>query len=273
MDFATLSQALSGLPLGGLRYYPQISSTNDEAAHWAEAGAPDLALVVADEQTGGRGRAGRRWFTPPGAALAFSLVLKDTPPTAKSGTSAVITRLTALGALGVAESLQHDYGLDAQIKWPNDVLLGGRKVGGVLVEAGWLGDRPLAVILGVGLNVSPQSVPPEAETLFPAACLHTYLETPPSRPELLRQILARLIAWRPRLEEPAFLQAWEAHLAFRDEWVSVTQGAENRQGRLLGLESDGRLRLQDRDGKHFSISAGEIHLRPLDTHQEINNAG
>jgi BirA family biotin operon repressor/biotin-[acetyl-CoA-carboxylase] ligase len=273
MDSATLSQTLAGLPLGGLRYYARTGSTNDEAARWAEAGAPDLALVVADEQTGGRGRPGRKWFTPSGAALAFSLVLKDLPPAVSFEAPEQITRLTALGALGVAESLQQDYGLPAQIKWPNDVLLQRRKVGGVLVEAHWLGDRLVGLILGIGLNVSPQSVPSEAEILFPAACLQAYLETPPSRPELLRRILAHLIAWRPRLAEEAFLQAWEARLAFRDEWVAVAQGTGTRQGRVLGLERDGRLRLQDRDGKYFSISAGEIHLRPLEIDQEINNAG
>jgi BirA family biotin operon repressor/biotin-[acetyl-CoA-carboxylase] ligase len=273
MDSTTLSQDLGGLPLGGLRYYARTGSTNDEAARWAETGAPDLALVVADEQTGGRGRGGRKWFTPPGAALAFSLVLRDLPPAVSSEAPERITRLTALGALGVAESLQQDYGLPAQIKWPNDVLLGGRKVGGVLVEVHWLGEQPLALILGVGLNVSHRSVPPEAEILFPATCLQAYLETPPSRPELLRRILAHLIAWRLRLADEAFLQAWEARLAFRGEWVAIAQGRETRQGRVLGIEQDGRLRLQDRDGKYFSISAGEIHLRPLEADQEIKNAG
>jgi len=261
------------MPLGGLRYYPRTGSTNDEAARWVEAGAPDLALVVADEQTGGRGRARRKWFTPPGAALAFSLVLKELPSTLATDTPAAFNRLTALGTLGVAETLQQDYGLPAQIKWPNDVLLERRKVAGVLVEAHWQGDRPLAVILGVGLNVSPLSVPAEAEALFPAACLETYLAIPPSRPELLNRILAHLLAWRPRLADKAFLQAWDSSLAFRNEWVTISDGTEARLGYVLGLEPDGRLRLQDRGGKYFAINAGEIHLRPLDRDQETNNVG
>jgi len=269
MDSAILKQALPGLPLGGLRYYQRTGSTNDEAARWAEAGAPDLALVVADEQTAGRGRAGRKWFTPPGAALAFSLVLKDPP----SATAATITRLTALGALGVAETLQQEYSLPAQIKWPNDVLLERRKVAGVLVEAHWQGDQLVAVILGVGLNVSPLSVPAQAEILFPAVCLQTYLTTPPSRPELLSKILAHLLAWRLRMAEDAFLQAWESRLAFRNEWVAISREKETRQGRILGLDQDGRLRLQDRDGKYFTINAGEIHLRPIGADQEIKHAG
>jgi BirA family biotin operon repressor/biotin-[acetyl-CoA-carboxylase] ligase len=273
MDSATLKQALVGLSLGGLRYYERTGSTNDEATRWAEDGAHDLALVVADEQTRGRGRAGRVWFTPPGAALAFSLVLKGLPGAASPGTSALIPRLTALGSLAVAETLQQEYSLPAQIKWPNDVLLAGRKVAGVLVEAHWQGDRLAAAILGVGLNVSSPSVPAEAEVLFPATCVQAWLATPPSRPELLARILAHLLAWRPRLADQAFLQAWESRLAFYNEWVAVIQASETRQGRVLGLDQDGRLRLQDRSGKIFTIHAGEIRLRQLDFDQENDNAG
>ena len=76
MDLTSLEVALADLPLGEIRFYDQVGSTNDVAAHWGEAGAPDRSLVVADEQTSGRGRAGRVWYTPPGAALAFSLILK-----------------------------------------------------------------------------------------------------------------------------------------------------------------------------------------------------
>ena len=79
MDERTLRKALSNIPLGGLRYFEQTGSTNDVALAWAAAGAPDLALVVAEEQTAGRGRGSHSWFTPPGAALAFSLVIRPLP--------------------------------------------------------------------------------------------------------------------------------------------------------------------------------------------------
>jgi len=109
MEHATLLHALDGLPLGGLRYFERIGSTNDEAAGWVGTGAPDLALVVADEQTSGRGRAGRTWFTPPGAALAFSLVLRSLPVTrgeAPHSHPEIVSRLTALGALARALALR-----------------------------------------------------------------------------------------------------------------------------------------------------------------------
>src|SRR5512147_1345877 len=117
MDQASLQALLSGLPLGAVRYFDTVGSTNDLAARWADDGAPDLSLVAADEQTAGRGRLGRRWITPPGAALAFSLVLTDIR-------QADILRYTALGALAVCDALNLTFSPlpPAQIKWPNDVI-------------------------------------------------------------------------------------------------------------------------------------------------------
>ncbi|MBN1147219.1 MAG: biotin--[acetyl-CoA-carboxylase] ligase [Anaerolineales bacterium] len=274
MDSATLQQALVGLPLGGLRYFDRVGSTNDEADRWARTGAPDLALVVADEQTSGRGRAGRRWFNPPGAALAFSLVLRELPGTrdeARHAPPEVVTRLTALGALATALALRETYGLPALIKWPNDVLLERCKLAGVLVEASWQGEELEAAILGVGVNVTPQAVPPDVLTSFPATCVQAGLGRPLSRQELLCAILSRLLEWRSRLAEIAFLQAWEALLAFRSEWVEVSigQGSQDaRQAQILGLDPQGRLRLRDRQGAIFSLHTGEVRLRPLNIDQE-----
>src|SRR5512147_2557842 len=129
MDEKTLRASLRDMHLGELRFFPTLSSTNDEALAWAAQGAPDLSVVVADEQTAGRGREGRKWFTPPGAALAFSLLMRpvqqETP---------YFPRVVGLAALSVLEALRA-YGLQTQVKWPNDVLLEGRKVAGILVEA------------------------------------------------------------------------------------------------------------------------------------------
>ena len=152
MQLAALEECLDGLPLGPLRYLEQAGSTNDEAVNWADAGAPDLALVIADEQTAGRGRHGRRWFTPPGSALAFSLVLRDnlwtgTLESSPQAFQMVLSRLTALGAIAVSQALRQSLGLESQIKWPNDILLDRRKVSGVLTEAQWLGNQPIAIIL------------------------------------------------------------------------------------------------------------------------------
>src|SRR5664279_6508775 len=115
---APLQSILTGLPLGGLRYFDSIGSTNDDALAWARAGAPDFSLVVADAQTAGRGRLLRRWITNPGSALAFSLVLR--PSTQESE---CLPRFSPLGAVAVRQALADLFGLPAEIKWPNDVLL------------------------------------------------------------------------------------------------------------------------------------------------------
>src|SRR5512144_1769195 len=153
MNQNELKQALSKLPLGGIRYFDTIGSTNTEALAWATSGAKDLSLVIAEEQTAGRGRLDRKWYTPRGAALAFSLILR---PTAEE--KPFLTRTVGLAALAIADALR-TRGLVAQIKWPNDVLLDGCKVAGILVESVWSGEEVDCVVIGVGINVLKGAVP------------------------------------------------------------------------------------------------------------------
>src|SRR5215208_4950382 len=117
MNQDQLKRTLSKLPLGDVKYFDSIGSTNTEALAWATNDAKDLSLVIADEQTTGRGRLDRKWFTPPGTALAFSLIVHPTPEE-----EAFLTRIVGLAALAVVDALKAR-GLTARIKWPNDVLL------------------------------------------------------------------------------------------------------------------------------------------------------
>lgn len=257
MGIERLSAALKDLPLGGLRYFESLGSTNDEAARWAAHGGPDLALVVADEQTAGRGRQGRRWYTPPGAALAFSLVLRPA-----EGIEKETALLTALGALGVSEALI-DLGLAAKIKWPNDVVVRGRKLAGVLVEAEWQGDEWSAAILGIGINVAPSSVPGDAPEVYPATCVEAELGSAIDRWDLLRSVLAGVLRWRSQVGAPEFIAAWEERLAFLGEWVRVggTASPPIEEGQVIGLNPDGALRLRTRDGRLVALQAGDVRLR------------
>ncbi len=244
--------------MGGFRFFQSIGSTNDEARTWSNQDAPDLSLVVADEQTAGRGRSGRRWLTPPGTALAFSLILR---PNAAERTYPA--RTTGLGAVVLVESLQM-FGLAAQIKWPNDVLINQRKVAGILVESVWTGDELEAFILGIGVNVLAASVPAADQLLFPATSLESELNEPLDRLECLKEILSALIRWRPKIGTDEFIRAWESYLAFRGEQVHVRKDNESTlTGELLGLGPDGSLRLFAND-KSLAIQFGEIHLRPAD---------
>jgi BirA family biotin operon repressor/biotin-[acetyl-CoA-carboxylase] ligase len=264
MDERTLRKALSKVPLGGLRYFEQTGSTNDAALAWAAAGAPDLALVYAEEQTSGRGRGGHRWFTPPGAALAFSLVLRPLP-----GEQQATPLFSALGALAVCEGLEAQ-GLQPEIKWPNDVLLNRRKVGGILAESVWTGDKVDSLVLGVGLNIKPEAVPPPDQLNFPATCLEAELKPPQhaiqtfERAVLLQQILQAAIHWRGLVATAVFLHAWESRLAFRGEQVEIqADGQAVRQGQVDGLGQDGSLRLLSPQGQVFTVQFGEVHLRPV----------
>jgi BirA family transcriptional regulator, biotin operon repressor / biotin---[acetyl-CoA-carboxylase] ligase len=265
-----LATALSDLALGPVRFFERIDSTNNEAARWADADAPDLALVVADEQTAGKGRQGRKWFTPAGAALAFSLVLKQAGRRS-SGEELTLSprlsmRMTALGALAVCQTLKADFGIPAEIKWPNDVLATRKKLAGILAEAHWQGDQLQAVILGIGINIAPESVPTEMELTYPTTCVQTVLGRPVDRLEVLKAVLEKLLKWRTRLDEQDFLNAWDQHLAFKGEWVTIFEnepaGTRSRQGYVLGLDDQGRLRLKDRSGEEFALLTGELRLRP-----------
>jgi BirA family biotin operon repressor/biotin-[acetyl-CoA-carboxylase] ligase len=248
---------LAGLPVSELRYFDSIGSTNDEALRWAEQGAPDAALVVADTQTAGRGRMDRRWVTRPGVALAFSLALRPTPVEASA-----LGLFSPLGALAVAAALRENYGLLAEVKWPNDVLLERRKCCGILVEVVWLGSVARYVVIGIGVNVARQAAPPDSEVIYPATSVEDVLGKPVDRLELLRIILEQLFGWRARLGDPEFLQAWDAHLAFKGEWVeALPPGQPAVTGKIAGLAPTGDLRLVTAQGEQITVTAGDLRLR------------
>jgi BirA family biotin operon repressor/biotin-[acetyl-CoA-carboxylase] ligase len=258
MDERTLRKTLSDILLGGLRTFEQIGSTNDVALAWAADGAPDLALVCAEEQTSGRGRGDRRWFTSPGTALAFSLVLR--PLTCEEQS---VPLFSGLGAVAVCEALEMR-GLHPEIKWPNDVLLNRRKVCGVLVEAVWMGDKVDCIVLGIGVNVKPEAIPPSDQLNFPATSIEAEMEKSVDRLALLRDSLQALLTWRGLLTKDSFHNAWENHLAFRGEQVEIwVEGVPARTGQVEGLERDGSLRLRSHAGQVFMVHFGEVQLRPV----------
>jgi BirA family biotin operon repressor/biotin-[acetyl-CoA-carboxylase] ligase len=262
MDEKQLRKSLADLPLGGIRFYKQTGSTNDVALAWATEGAPDLSLVVADEQTSGRGRLGRRWITPPGTALALSLILHPSPTEHNS-----FSLFSGLGSLALTQILS-ERGLPTQVKWPNDVLIAGRKTAGILVEAVWMGDQVENVIIGMGVNVLPESVPPSSQVQFPATSIHSEgLKI--DRIELQHELLSRMISLRQQLGSEGFIQAWEDALAFKNKPVQIWLEPADGQGELSsftgtirGLEADGALRLETSSGIQI-IQFGEIRLRPV----------
>lgn len=259
MDEKSLRASLLGLPVVEVVYLAETGSTNDVAQSLLGAGAPDGTLVFADAQTQGRGRLNRRWLTEPGASLAFSLALR--PNRAEQDKLALFA---PLAGLAVCLALVEDYGLPAEVKWPNDVLLKRRKVCGVLVEATWQGERLEGVVVGIGVNVAPPSVPADGEALFPATCVQAALGRPVEREELLIAILTKFFLLRPTMGSLSFLQTWEERLAFRGEVVQVDLPgkAEQVRGRVVGIDGRGNLRLAAPAGEEIHIAAGDLRLRP-----------
>ena len=252
-----IATALRDVPLGGLHFFETIDSTNDHGLRWASEGAPDMALVIANEQTAGRGRGSRSWYTPADSALAFSLVLRPTPG---EGTS--VPLFSGLGALAVCLAVAGRYGIQPAIKWPNDVLIRRRKFCGILAETSWIGEQAESIILGIGLNVTARAVPPAELINFPATSLEAEIGIIPDRIILLHDILVQFLKWRSRITTAGFIAAWDERLAFKGELVEVRGDAgEGILGRVDGLEADGSLRLKQADGLFTTVQFGEVHLR------------
>ena len=244
---------LDPIGLGDWRFFPVVGSTNDIAVDWAEKGAPEWALVIADAQTAGRGRENRRWVTEPGCALAMSLILRPSPVEVEFA-----PRFTALAALGLIEALA-EWGLHAELKWPNDVLLAGKKVAGVLVEADWQADQVRSVVIGMGVNVSSGSVPPPETLHYPATAVEIVLGSSVDRWALLASTILAMQRYRNILTAHAFLGAWNGNLAQRGSWVWFrVADNEPRRMKVLEVQVDGQLALEQADGRVISTASGEI---------------
>ncbi len=247
-----LHRRLSDLPIAAIRYYDVTGSTNDDALTWLEHGAPDGSLVLAEEQTAGRGRMRRTWVTRKNTSLAFTLIFRPEK-------SNLIPFHSPLGALGVARALEDLADARPQIKWPNDVLLDGKKVCGILTEACWQGDRLAGVVVGIGINVASTALGEEDRFIFPAGTLEKCLGRPIDRLDLLTEVLRMIFDWRPRLGSNEFLDAWNQRLAFRGEQVRINRpGQKTLIGAILYIDQDGCLRVRQENGEENSISAGDV---------------
>jgi BirA family biotin operon repressor/biotin-[acetyl-CoA-carboxylase] ligase len=253
-------RARTGLLGNRLLYFPSIGSTNDVAAGLAANGDAEGALVIADAQTAGRGRRGHTWFSPPGSGLYVSLVLA--PAKAQHSTARAVSLLTLMAGVALAEAIERITGLRADIKWPNDLLAGRRKLAGILAEAvarpgGGTGVGE--VVLGYGVNVSPAAYPPELSDRA------TSLESELGRavdPAMLTAETVAAIAERYgdllACRFDAILDAWrERSPASRGAPVSWDSPHGVRSGVTEGIDEQGALLV--RSGSRVErIVAGEV---------------
>ncbi len=236
--------------------FESLPSTNTELARMAYEGAAEGLAILADEQTAGRGRLQRAWSSPKGAGLYFSILLRPQVPVDQW------PLITFAAALAVGDALQEAAGVKTDIKWPNDLLSGERKICGILAEAI---DTPAgrAVIVGIGINLT-QNAFSEATSVSEAT------GNRPDREAILAALLAALMRWYSLLgEREKIVAAWCSRSSFANgKRVQVRNGDEMWEGTTCGVEPDGALRLKTAAGELRLVRAGDVYsLRATDEHR------
>jgi len=235
-------------------YHETIDSTNRFAKDLAVAGAPEGALVLAEEQTGGRGRRGRSWVSPGKENLLFSVLLRPCLPPDRVFS---LTMILALSAMDAVKSLS---GLLPRIKWPNDLYAGIKKLGGILTEFSITRKEVDWVVLGLGLNVNrrPEELAAQATSVLEETGIRI------SRNQLLVAILTGLeAAYREILEgriEP-FYKRWNEACFILGRAVQIESARERIDGKAIRIERDGALILETQEGDLRRIVAGDVSLR------------
>ena len=239
-----------------VRWLARVDSTQRVARELARSGAAEGTAVVAEEQTAGRGRLGRSWHSPPGDNLYCSIVLR--PPRAP----AEVPQIALVVGLAVAAAVEETAGRRPAIKWPNDVLLDGKKVSGILTEMESEMDRVHHVIAGIGVNLNTRRFPRELRAKASSLLLLT--GRPVERAVFTARLLAALEARYGRYLSVGFASVrteWESYSCLTGTEVRVQGPGGEVAGRVLGLDDDGALRLRGADGRVTRIVAGEVTLR------------
>jgi BirA family biotin operon repressor/biotin-[acetyl-CoA-carboxylase] ligase len=252
---AAITQGLETRVLGkAVHCYERVESTNDIARKLAKAGAADGSVILAEEQTAGRGRMARSWIAPPYSSILMSLLLRPAlaPPQ--------LARVTMAAALGVCDAIGSETGLEAAIKWPNDIVIDGKKCAGILAEGESAGDQVDYVIVGLGLNVnfrsgSVEGIPEDATTLADE------LQRPVPRAGLVRAILTAVEHYYLRLQAGTSLRAdWAQRMVTLGRMVHARTPWGEESGTAEAVEEDGALLLRRADGYLARLVAADVTL-------------
>jgi BirA family biotin operon repressor/biotin-[acetyl-CoA-carboxylase] ligase len=268
LSIESITRALSGIAfVRRIEYLPIIGSTNDVAKRLGTEGAPEATLVIADEQTAGHGRLGRVWWTPPGTAIAMSLLLRPKFP------PALVYRLTMLTGLVAVETIEQVTGLPVKLKWPNDIVIGQktrgagkrqetviRKLGGILTETAISGEAIEYVVVGLGLNVnvdlSGRKDLPEATSLM------MQLGHEVDRLEILHALIERFAARHALVDRDEQLRVdWSAKLITLGRQVIARHGDESAVGLAESVDESGALLIRTDDGSLRRVDAADVTLR------------
>jgi BirA family biotin operon repressor/biotin-[acetyl-CoA-carboxylase] ligase len=236
-----------------IHHFASLGSTNDQLK--AMAAAPEFTCVVADEQTAGRGRRARAWYSSPGDGLYLSILFLP-----RSDSSSKLPLIGLLAAVAVAETLIERGVSGVDIKWPNDVLVNERKISGVLAEAVSAGSESLRLVLGVGVNLNHRSFPPELSRTAVSLAIETgeRVAVEEFRDRLLEKIAQVYEVWR-RDESASIIDRWSRLSTYaRGQRVVVTLEDEKLTGVTDGLTETGALRLVVEGDAVRMILAGEV---------------
>lgn len=241
-----------------LFFFDEVDSTNNQAKQLAETGVPDGTLVVAETQSAGKGRRGRQWLSPKGTGIWMSLVLRpDIPPDRAA-------MLTLVAALAVSDGIEAVTGLKAEIKWPNDIVINGRKLCGILTEMNTeMGDINY-VVIGIGVNVGMPDFPDEIRAIATSLVLEG---KPVRRSGLVNQILQ---AWEQYYEVylqtadlSGLMQQYNDRLVNCNRQVTILKPEESYTGISHGIDRLGRLLVEKEDRTVEAVMSGEVSVRGI----------
>lgn len=242
-----------------IRYFSRIDSTNQYAKRIAEEGAADGTLVIADEQTAGKGRSGRTWVTPPGEAIAFTLLLR---PKLSPGRISMVTLVMGLAVVNAVNKL---YDLHAGIKWPNDVVINGRKLCGILTEMSAEVEHVHYIVIGVGINANLTSFPQELSQI--ATSLKLELGRDVSRAGLIAAVMEEFERLYAEFERQgdlgSVMQEYNDLCLNAGNKVRVLDPNGEYTGVSHGINAMGELLVETEDSQIREVYAGEVSVRGI----------
>ena len=235
------------------RYLPEVGSTNIEAKNWADGGAPNGAVVMADLQNQGRGRLGRAWSSPSGTGIWFSVVLR---PRLEPSMAPQISLTTAVGVCAGLQQL----GYNAGIKWPNDIYIDGRKVCGMLTEMHGSMESVEWVVVGIGINCLNKELPPEIKDVATSLAI-ARPDVPVVRAQVAAVIFQQLEKYYNLLYEQGFAeirQQWLTNNITLGKRVKISTLNETFYGQALDMQEDGSLLVKKEGGDEFKLVTGDV---------------
>ncbi|WP_078553302.1 biotin--[acetyl-CoA-carboxylase] ligase [Bacillus alkalicellulosilyticus] len=240
-----------------ISYYKTTSSTQEIAHRLAQEGAVEGHVVIADEQTKGKGRMGREWHSPHGSSISLSIILRPKIPPQKA------PQLTLLAAVSVVRGIKQTTGIDCDIKWPNDLLINGKKVVGILTEMQSEPDYIHSVIIGIGINVNHQEkhFSPDIKEIATSLAIEKKEEI--SRATLLRHIFSELeILYEDYIEHgfTTVKSLWECHAISLGKRIKARTMTGTLSGVAKGITDEGVLLLEDDDGVVHHIYSADIDI-------------